>query len=71
MPVYRRSVEAGGSMVGIRVDGDTKVNGSEGTVPVWALREARPHSTCSFLNMATMRGTGEQIYTSHGMINNA
>lgn len=62
MPVCRRSAGVGGSMVGIRVDGDTKVNGSEGTVHAWALREARPHSTFSFLNMATMRGTGGENF---------
>lgn len=52
-------------MVGIRADGATKVNGSVGTVHAWALREARPHSTCSFLNMATTRGTGGKNYTAH------
>lgn len=58
MPLYRRSGVAGGCMVVIRADGVIKVNGSEGTVPVWASRAGRPHSTCSFLNMATMKGTG-------------
>lgn len=62
MAVCRRSGGAGGCMAGIGADAVTKVNGSVGTVPVWALREARHHSTCSFLNMATMKGTGGKTY---------